>query len=82
MADGSYAVGLFNTDDFGKTPQSYFRWDDEKPKAFELRLADLGLAGTWTARNLWTQKDLGEFKGTIPASIGHHGVVLLRLARK
>jgi alpha-galactosidase len=25
LADGSYAVGLFNTDDYGKTPQSYFR---------------------------------------------------------
>jgi alpha-galactosidase len=82
LADGSYAVGLFNTDDFGKTPQSYFRWDDEKPKAFELRLADLGLPGTWTARNLWTQKDLGAFKDAIPASIRHHGVVLLRLTRK
>lgn len=82
MEDGSYAVGLFNTDDFGKTPQSYFRWDDEQPKNFELRFADVGLAGNWTATNLWTQQDLGVFKDSLTTSIRHHGVVLLRLTRR
>jgi alpha-galactosidase len=82
LEDGAYAVGLFNTDDFGKTPQSYFRWDDEVPKDFELRLADLGLTGKWLARDLWRQKDLGEFSGSITTSIRHHGVVLLRLTKK
>lgn len=82
MADGSTVVGLFNTDDFGRTPASYFRWDDEKPKAFELRFADLALAGTWTVRNVWTQQDLGVFKDSIATSIRHHGVVLLRMNKK
>ena len=81
MEDGSYAVGLFNTDDFGKTPQSYFRWNDEAPKTFEFRFADAGLAGNWTVRNVWTQKDLGRFEGSITTSIRHHGVVVLRLSR-
>lgn len=82
MADGSTVVGLFNTDDFGRTPASYFRWDDEKPKAFELRFADLGLEGNWAVRNVWTQQDLGVFKDAIATSIRHHGVVLLRMNKK
>lgn len=82
MADGSSVVGLFNTDDFGKTPQSYFRWDDEQPKNFTLRFADIGLAGRWTVRNLWTQEDLGAFRESFTAAIRHHGVVLLRLTRR
>ncbi len=82
LEDGSYAVGLFNTDDFGKTPQSYFRWDDEKPKNFEFRFEDAGLAGKWAVRNVWTQKNLGDFTGSITTSLRHHGVVLLRLTRR
>jgi alpha-galactosidase len=34
LEDGSYAVGLFNTADYGKTPQSYFRWGNESSKQF------------------------------------------------
>ena len=82
MEDGSFVVGLFNTDDFGKTPQSYFRWDDETPKTFEFRFEDAGLAGSWAARELWTKKDLGTFAGSMTTSIRHHGVVLLRLIKK
>lgn len=82
LEDGSYAAGLFNTADFGRTPQSYFRWDDETPKNFEFHFADVGLAGNWAVRDLWRQHDLGEFKGMITTSIRHHGVVLLRLVKK
>ncbi len=81
LEDGSYAVGLFNTDDYGKTPQSYFRWDDERPKKFDFQFSDAGLAGRWVARNLWTQEDLGNFSESLTTSIRHHGVVLLRLTR-
>ena len=42
-------------------------------------LADIGLAGSWAVRNVWTQKDLGEVQGSIATSIRHHGVVLVRL---
>jgi alpha-galactosidase len=82
LEDGAYAVGLFNTDDFGKSPQSYFRWDDEVPKNFELHLADLGLSGSWAARDVWRKKDLGGFSDSIGTTIPHHGVVVLRLTRK
>ncbi|MEI6900338.1 MAG: glycoside hydrolase family 27 protein, partial [Bacteroidota bacterium] len=79
MEDGSLAVGLFNTDDFGKTPQSYFRWGDETPKKFTLDFSKLGLTGNRKLRDLWRQKDLGEFVGSYSAEIRHHGVVMLRI---
>ena len=40
---------------------------------------DLGLTGTQTARDLWRQKDLGNFPERYEATIPSHGVVLLRI---
>lgn len=79
MEDGSYAVGLFNIDGFGKTPQSYFRWGNEKPRAFTLNFSSIGLQGKWKLRDVWRQKDIGEQNGLYKTSIPHHGVVLLRM---
>ncbi|MDP4284865.1 MAG: NPCBM/NEW2 domain-containing protein [Bacteroidota bacterium] len=79
MEDGSYAVGLFNTDDYGITPQSYFRWGNEKPKSFVFDFRKVGLEGKWKLRDLWRQKDLGVFNGSYKTDIRYHGVVLLRM---
>jgi len=84
MQDGSYAVGLFNTNGYGTTPQSYFRWDNEKPKSFVFNFAKVGLEGKWKSgsyriRDVWRQKDLGEFKGSFKTEIPYHGVVVLRM---
>jgi alpha-galactosidase len=79
MQDGSYAVGLFNIDGFGKTPQSYFHWGDEKSKSFEFDFDKVGLRGKWKLRDVWRQKNLGVFYGSFTTSIRHHGVVLLRM---
>ncbi len=79
LEDGSYAVGLFNTDDYGKTPQSYFRWGNEQSKQFEFDFAKLGLKGKWKLRDVWRQKDLGEFDGAFNTNIQHHGVVMLKM---
>jgi alpha-galactosidase len=81
MEDGSSAVGLFNVDDFGKTPQSYFRWGDEPSKQFTFDPAKYGLKGKWKIRDVWRQKDLGESEGVINTEIRHHGVVMLRMFR-
>ncbi|MCX6326920.1 MAG: NPCBM/NEW2 domain-containing protein [Bacteroidia bacterium] len=81
MEDGSFAVGLFNTDDFGKTPQSYFRWGSEQPKQFVFDFAKVGLKGKWKIRDLWRQKDLGEFDGSFETTINHHGVVLISMIK-
>jgi alpha-galactosidase len=79
LQDGSYAVGLFNIDGFGKTPQSYFRWGDEKSKSCDLDFSKLGLKGKWKIRDVWRQKDLGLYDGTFKTDIRHHGVVMIRI---
>ncbi len=79
MADGSLAVGLFNTGNFGKSPESYFRWGDEKPVSFEFDFDKIGQKGNWKLHDVWRQKDLGEFSGKYTTEIRHHGVVLLRM---
>lgn len=81
LEDGAFAVGLFNVADFGKTPESYFRWGDETAKTFHFDFAKLGLPGTYQLRDVWRQKDLGVFKGAYDAEIRHHGVLLLKLTQ-
>lgn len=78
LEDGSYAIGLFNTADFGKTPQAYFHWGNEKPKTFRLDLNRIRLDGKYRFRDVWRQKDLGVFTGSFKTEIRHHGVILLR----
>jgi len=82
LEDGSYAVGLFNIDGYGKTPESYFRWGNESPKEYTLDLSKLGLNGKYTIRDVWRQKDLGVFDHSFKTSVRHHGVVLLRISAK
>jgi alpha-galactosidase len=41
--------------------------------------SDLGLTGKQRVRDLWRQKDLGEFTDSYAAPVGRHGVTLLRL---
>ena len=81
LDDGSVSIGFFNTDDYGKTPQSYIRWGDEKPKNFNFDLKGFGLKGKYKIRDLWQQKDLGEFEGSFKTQIRHHGVVMIKLVK-
>ena len=64
MEDGSKAVGLFNRG---------VRGDRHG------HLADLGVSGKQTVRDLWRQKDLGEFADQFEAKVPRHGVVLVRI---
>jgi alpha-galactosidase len=83
LEDGSYAVGLFNTDAYGATPQSYFRWGDETAKQFTFDFSKAGLTGSkWKLRDLWRQQDLGEYKEHLTIQIPYHGVVMLRMTAK
>lgn len=79
MEDGSFALGLFYTDNYGQTPESYFRWGDETVKDFSFDFAKAGLSGKWNLRDVWRQKDLGQFERSFSCSIPHHGVVLMRM---
>ncbi len=43
--------------------------------------ADLGLTGPRFVRDLWRQKDLGQFDGRFEATVPRHGVALVRISR-
>jgi alpha-galactosidase len=65
LEDGSKAVGLFNR--------------GEMETAVQVKWSDLGLSGKQTVRDLWRQKDLGDFDAAFSEKIGRHGAVLIRL---
>ena len=79
LEDGAYAVGIFNTADFGKTPASYFRWEDEEAANYTLDFNKLKLKGLFNVRNVWTQKEVAANVKSFKATVPHHGVVLLKL---
>lgn len=81
LADGSYALGLFNIDGYGTTPDSYFRWGNEKAKNYRLNLKKIGIKGKWKIRDIWRQANKGVADGFIQASIRHHGVAFFRLTK-
>jgi alpha-galactosidase len=61
------AVGLFNRGT-----------EDAK---ITVKWSDLGITGKQLVRDLWRQKDLGEFDGEFAATVGRRGVALLRVVR-
>ena len=65
LEDGSKAVGLFNLGDNEATVTA--KW------------ADLKLSGKQTVRDLWRQKNLGEFASEFTVSVPKHGVILARI---
>jgi len=68
MEDGSKAVGLFNRSD--KTSNISALW------------TDLKISGKQKVRDLWRQKDLGEFEIKFSAEVAPHGVFLIRIFNK
>jgi len=67
LQDGTKAVGLFNRGDM--------------PTNIAAKWSDLGINGKQTVRDLWRQKDLGEFDGQFSADVGRHGVVLIKVGQ-
>jgi alpha-galactosidase len=66
MEDGSKAVGLFNT--------------GELSAPVTVKWSDLGVSGRQTVRDLWRQKDIGDFEGEFSATVASHGVVLVKIS--
>lgn len=64
LEDGSTAVGFFN---LGSSTEK-----------IQVRLNDVGITGTHKIRDLWRQKDLGEFDKSFSSEINPHGVTFLR----
>lgn len=69
LADGSKAVGLFNLSS-NLTLKVTAMW------------GDLGLTGKRFARDLWRQKNLGEFEGQIAIEVAPHGAELIRISAR
>jgi alpha-galactosidase len=78
LADGSIAVGIFNTG--LESPVDAFNWEGSTPKrTLTVNWSDLGIDGVYKARDVWKQKDVGEFSGVYSAEVPFHGVVLVKL---
>jgi alpha-galactosidase len=65
MADGSTVVGLFNRGEVAAEVTA--DW------------AELSLSGKQSVRDLWRQKDLGDFDGDFKMKVERHGAELIRL---
>jgi alpha-galactosidase len=65
LADGTVAVGLFNP--------------GEAASAVAVTWGQAGVTGKQRVRDLWRQRDLGIFDGSITATVPPHGVVLVKL---
>jgi alpha-galactosidase len=65
MEDRSIAVGLFNR--------------GESPAKVEVKWTDLGWSGRHRVRDLWRQKNLGNFRDSFGAAVPRHGVELVRI---
>ncbi len=67
MSDGSWVVGLFNR--------------EQATALRSLDLGNIGLTGTWQARNLWTHTDEGTVTTKVEAEIPAHGCKIIRLTK-
>ena len=68
MEDGTKAVGLFNRGELDTLVTA--RW------------TDLQINGPHIVRDLWRQRDLGQFDREFSATVPPHGVVMIRVRSK
>jgi len=65
LEDGTRAAGLFNP--------------GANDATVTVKWSDIGLKGKQKVRDLWRQKDLGEFPESFSVQVPSHGVVMVRL---
>jgi alpha-galactosidase len=65
LEDGAKAIGLCNAGEF--------------PAEVSATWTDIGVHGKQTLRDVWRQKDLGDFENEYKAQVPRRGVVLLRV---
>jgi alpha-galactosidase len=68
LADGSKAVGLFNL--------------GNQPAMVAAKWSDLNISGPHAVRDLWRQKDLGQFDDQFQITVAPHGAELIRIMPK
>lgn len=64
LEDGSKAIGIFNVS--SKDDVVRFYW------------SDIGLSNSQKVRDLWRQKDIGNFDGMFATKVAAHGVTLIK----
>jgi alpha-galactosidase len=64
-----------------KIPADYFDWEQRASTKIVLNVKDLGLEGKVKVRDVWRQKNLGEFENSFEAEVAWHGVNLLRVSK-
>ena len=69
LEDGSKAVGLFNTGS-NRTEKVTVKW------------SDLNVSGRQTVRDLWRQKELGQFSDKFELTVASHSAELVKLRRQ
>jgi hypothetical protein len=65
--DGSKYVAFFNTSFHATKP--------------EVTFLNLGLCGTYQARDLWSHEEIGTFTGRIGVEVNIHGSRIMKLTR-
>jgi alpha-galactosidase len=69
LEDGSKAVGLFNT-------------GSNSVATVTVKWSDLKISGKKTVRDLWRQKDLGQFADKFELTVAPHGAELVKISAK
>ena len=78
LEDGNLAVGIFSTS--VATPIEAINWGEKStPAKIKVDWSLLGISGTHKVRDLWRQKDLGEFSDGFEAEVPYHGVILVKI---
>jgi len=67
LADGGFAVGLFNR--------------GESAAKITAKWSDVGTKGSHKVRDLWQHKDLGSVNDEFSAEVPTHGVVMIKVAK-
>jgi alpha-galactosidase len=65
LADGSKAIGLFNRS--GNAAEVRADW------------GELHISGKQSVRDLWHQKELGDYAGSYTTQVPAHGVVMVKI---
>ncbi len=79
LSDGTLAVGIFHISEDSNEPASYFDFGEKEPVKIKVTAEELGIHGTFEARDLWRQQDLGEFDNFIELEVPQHGVQLISI---
>lgn len=66
LSDGNYVIGLFNRDD--------------RSNSISINFSDLGIAGEWQVRDLWSHTDEGAMSH-ITATVPAHGCKIIKLTK-